>query len=269
MVFLNSRSKWVIKSIFYKVGFWRAIEFARHFLRFIFRKPHEIDFSIFSKIGNAEGLFLDIGANAGQSAISFRMYNQSYQILSLEPNPLMKKDLRILKLFLSKFDFMPLGVSDSSNQLKLFVPFVGGMPLTQEGTIHREILETDLLTRKRIAEMTGKGKFEVSEFSLNIVTVDSLSLKPDIVKLDVQGAELEAIRGMRETIKRSRPILMLECGVDTIQIGEYLAGMEYSSAYAFFPKENRLAATPSVYEHPNVFFLPKERLSELALKNWF
>ena len=45
----------------------------------------------------------------------------------------------------------------------------------------------------------------------NGITIDSLDLpRVDFVKIDIDGTELAAIRGMRETIKRCRPILMIE-----------------------------------------------------------
>ena len=44
-----------------------------------------------------EGLFLDVGANDGISALSFRRFSKSYRILSLEPNALLEPALKKLK----------------------------------------------------------------------------------------------------------------------------------------------------------------------------
>jgi hypothetical protein len=45
-----------------------------------------------------DGLFLDVGANVGQSAMSFRIFNRQARILSIEPNPDLEPDLRIVRL---------------------------------------------------------------------------------------------------------------------------------------------------------------------------
>ena len=42
---------------------------------------------------------------------------------------------------------------------------------------------------------------------LRSITLDSLDLAPDFIKLHLEGAELDALRGARETIRRHRPII--------------------------------------------------------------
>lgn len=47
---------------------------------------------------------------------------------------------------------------------------------------------------------TGKG-------TVPVVTLDSLGLAPGFIKLHLEGAELDALRGARETLRRHRPVL--------------------------------------------------------------
>lgn len=63
---------------------------------FAARQPHEPDFSVFAT-SPSTGLFLDVGANSGMSALSFRIYNRRMPILSVEANPYLEPDLRFLK----------------------------------------------------------------------------------------------------------------------------------------------------------------------------
>ena len=42
------------------------------------------------------GVFLDVGANSGQSALSFRMFNKTIPIVSVEANPACEADLRLV-----------------------------------------------------------------------------------------------------------------------------------------------------------------------------
>lgn len=46
---------------------------------------------------------------------------------------------------------------------------------------------------------------------IEVVTIDSLGLtRVDFIKIDIEGMELEALKGARETIARNRPYLLVE-----------------------------------------------------------
>lgn len=59
----------------------------------------------------------------------------------------------------------------------------------------------------------GEGINRVKTIPVQLETIDSLmeGKVPGFIKFDVEGAELEAIRGGRETIKKHGPILMVSC----------------------------------------------------------
>src|SRR3712207_2603537 len=79
----------------------RAVLVGRYWLR----QPHERDFEAFALFPDREGLFLDVGANSGISAVSFRAFNRHSPIVSVEPNPLNEPDLRIVSRLLNDFKY--------------------------------------------------------------------------------------------------------------------------------------------------------------------
>jgi len=62
------------------------------------------------------------------------------------------------------------------------------------------------------------------------VTLDSLGLDPDVVKIDVEGAELDVLRGGVETLYRCKPIVVVEIHKHKIET----FGHHWTAVYDFF-----------------------------------
>lgn len=59
----------------------------KYFFNFVLKKVHEQDFNAFKLIGDQDSpFFLDVGANAGQSALSIFTVKPNAKIVSFEPN---------------------------------------------------------------------------------------------------------------------------------------------------------------------------------------
>jgi FkbM family methyltransferase len=56
----------------------------------------------------------------------------------------------------------------------------------------------------------GALQIEETQDGIPMMTIDSLNLSPDLIQLDVEGFEENALRGARNTIMRSRPIIIIE-----------------------------------------------------------
>lgn len=80
---------------------------------------------------------------------------------------------------------------------------------------------------------------EIKKISMQTITLDTLcnqsNLKPDLMKIDVEGAELLVLHGARKFLGESCPIIVLAVhpywlpkGQSTQQIFEYLTGYGYT-----------------------------------------
>lgn len=90
--------------------------------------------------------------------------------------------------------------------------------------------------------------------AINAVSIDSLEIDPTIIKLHVEGSEYEALQGAYETIKRSRPIVMVLADHSqdgTYNIPKYLAKFESYSIYFYL---HDFCGNSAVY-----YAIPKER----------
>ncbi|HUP56858.1 MAG TPA: FkbM family methyltransferase [Bdellovibrionota bacterium] len=261
--------KWQARRALHGARLWPTLEKGRLLASLVSKRPHERDFAFFSRFEGKPGLFLDVGANIGQSAVSFRIYNRSFDILSLEPNPLLEPELRFVKRLLgSRFQYRMVGAGERDETRPIYVPRVQGVPFPQEASFVPGQLARDPAFRNRLRAATGRDDrpVELSEVPLSILRVDGLGIKPSVVKLDVQGFELEALRGMTETLATARPLLMIENGEGMAELRELLVGMGYSEPRSC--RGTSLGALDPQHPSLNLFFVPDEKAGEWTGQGW-
>jgi hypothetical protein len=70
-----------------------------------------------------------------------------------------------------------------------------------------------------------------SEGQINVVSIDSLGEQPTLIKIDVEGMELDVLEGAARTIAEFKPILYVENNPtpveESIAVLEWLRGIDY------------------------------------------
>jgi FkbM family methyltransferase len=220
-----------------------------------FSLPHEDEFHAFSQIArSADGLFLDLGANDGVSARSFHKLVPHYRIHSIEANPLHAENLRRLGQRMPGFTFMIAAATDvEGGTVMLHTPTYKNIVVHSAATMDA--------TRARDSLTAQYGKLGSSRHCGLIsaetptIRVDSLRLEPDIVKIDLEGSELQALHGMTETIARCRPYIMLEYDHETFdEISAFLSAYEYNARSFDVQSES----FTDIVAGRNCFFLPAD-----------
>lgn len=205
--------------------------------RYLARRPHDEDFRFFSRFTGVDGLFLDVGANSGTSAFSYRLFDRSSRILSLEANPMHGQDLRLARRVIGPdFSFRLEAAGAEAGEMTLFVPVYRGVPLTGEASLSREGA-TENWTAEQL--QIAPSKIVLEEVTVTVRPIDDLKLSPHAVKIDVEGAELAVLEGMMATLARSRPALLIETSAEVSRVVELLAPLGYE-AHAYRPLENRV-----------------------------
>jgi FkbM family methyltransferase len=201
------------------------------------------------------GLFLDVGANDGISALSFRKLDHNYQIFSLEPNVLLEPELRQLKRDDTSFDYRMVGAGSAPRSAIFHVPSYQGILLhTFTSADAKQVKEAvRAVFGKSVADRT-----DIMQVNGEIIRIDDLSLAPAIVKIDAEGCEYDVLLGMQHTLAQSRPFIMAEVTwSDKNKVVALLEAQGYTIRTYDISADTFSASLHG--EHRNYFAIPNEK----------
>lgn len=178
--------------------------------RFWLGRVHDPEYGVFGLMPEEAGPFLDIGANAGMSALSFRTFNRRSPIISIEPNPFHEPDLRFVSRLVKPFTYRMWGAGAEDAEMTLHVPVYRDVPLTTEASLYPEQVYGSSSLRARLGDGMDSEGFKVVPCTVPVKALDGLGIDPAFAKLDVQGAEHAALVGLRATLERAKPLLLVE-----------------------------------------------------------
>ncbi len=182
---------------------------AQRFVRRTLRTPFEADFRFLARWAPEPGeVFLDVGANRGQSIDAIRLYHPDALIHAFEPNPNLAVQLARLFEDDPALAVYRCGLAEREETRRLFVPVYRGF--VYDGLASFDEAECrDWLNEETIAGF-DPSQLEVMAFEAKAFPLDQLALPVGFLKLDVQGFEASVLKGGEQTLKASAPIVMME-----------------------------------------------------------
>jgi FkbM family methyltransferase len=226
--------------------------FFKRLLRNTLNSPVEDDFNAISLFPDRKDvLFLDIGANQGAAIDVFLKKSKNCNIHSFEPNPYVFRKLHSRFKSNGRVKLFNFGLGATAGQFKLFVPVYRGYEFDGLGTLSPDfddswLSETLLFYDRRF--------LQIQETGCEIKRLDDLELEPFFMKIDVQGAELDVIQGSEATIKKSRPIILVESGDQDDTITGFLGQFGYK-LYRY----SKGRFIEGEHGSPNSFFITDEK----------
>ena len=220
--FIISFIEEIFRSTAYGYGLSRYLA-GKYFYKYL----GESDFEFFKFVNKKQTeLFLDVGANDGISALTFRLYNQVYKILSLVSDSKHNDALYNIKRKDRNFEFQNIGLGNKNETKKLYIPECNGVYIGQLASLIKD--EAFNNVPKIISQKNISSKVKIIEKNIEIKTIDSMNLQPEIIKIDVEGFESQVLEGGIETIKKKKPFLMIEINnVSVKKVGSILLELGY------------------------------------------
>lgn len=152
----------------------------------------EHELCVLDQIVAPGGTAIDVGANQGVFAYAFSRIAD--RVEAFEPNPDCAAFAR--RMLGARARVHALALSDTNGRAEFVVP------VSKEG---------EALHLGGNLKRSAGGHDETVRFTVEVRTLDSYGFRDvRVVKVDVEGSELEVLEGGRETILRDRPALIVE-----------------------------------------------------------
>ena len=175
-------------------------------------------------------ILLDVGANIGYySLLASKKVGEQGSVIAVEPDPacilLLKKNILLNQLL--NIQIVEKGLSDAEKDVQLFSTLVTGF---------------NSFTKENVPNAS-------SGIPVHVTTVDRVAngKKIDVLKMDIQGAELACLRGAEEMLKNPRISLFIEfwpyglrnAGEDPIELFRFLFARGFTVQTIEFPFDLR------------------------------
>jgi FkbM family methyltransferase len=162
--------------------------------------------------------YYDVGANVGFFAvIAARLVGPSGHVVCFEPLPANAKQI--------EYNARLNGFSNIAVRCEA----LGGSNRT-------EVFQTSAEPTWGMLATVGKAPDKVSgQIPVNVRTLDSIFAagnlpRPDVIKMDIEGAEAEALTGAMKLLQTSRPLLVIELHRTNLAVTTILDKLDYRSA---------------------------------------
>ena len=180
-----------------------------------------VSLSIWSRLAGHANLVFDIGAYSGVYGMAAARKNSNCTVMCIEPLDMNFSRIReniILNAF-NNVSILPIAVSNTEGEININLYSDRKDFLAPESSI--KIIDRIPVSMKKVQSISIDA----------LVQLNSIR-KVDLVKIDVNAAELEVVEGMRKTIETSRPDLLI--AVPNNEIAKRLTEIFNKVGYNYF-----------------------------------
>jgi len=207
------------------------------------------------------GVFIDIGANVGTFTLVGAKLARHGMVHAFEPSEyhFQRLSRNIAMNGFKNVHLNKLGLFDKDTEASLFLPMKAGkMSNTGAASLFRHGQDvSDTVERVRLIRLD------------DYVETHGLE-RIDLIKVDIEGAELNALGGARTSLKKFRPIVLMELDVDILeragytpsQVFDFWKDMDYRVQHIHNSGDTRgISDESELSAHQNIACLPVKATS--------
>lgn len=219
----------------------------------------------------SDGVFLDIGANIGMFScavgVHFKKKASQGRIYSFEPVPttynrlLQNLNLNDLCTVVNPNN---IALSDACGSIMMYQAPAGNTT----NAVSEYVVSNDL---KNSMQLNNWAPYEATALTLDQWSKKTVLKKCDLIKIDVEGAEMKVLKGAYNFINQFRPIILGEfnpywmgqCKCDIHDVINYFDNVDYQVYLKLKNKYIKMLKTSKLpdIEIPTYLILPREKES--------
>lgn len=185
----------------------------RYYKRKVFRNEYEDLRFLFDVAELEPACIIDGGANIGFVTNEFLSYFKTSRIYSIEPNPIVYSKLKESYQGSKNVTILNVGISRQPGKMMFNI---------NENTGTSSFLEPNAYHGTHLAKKKGSVR-EIDTISLDAFVENEGIEVLDILKLDIEGFELEALKGAERLLKEQRVrAILLEVNLIESYVGQPL-----------------------------------------------
>ena len=241
--------EFLIKKLFFSESF-----LLKRRLKRAIKKNYEKELQIIEQFADKSKDALDIGVYRG--VYSYKLSNYFKNIHAFEPNPLLYPYLyKNLKKIIKNISLYNIGLSDKNGEVNL------KLPIRSKSLFKNNIEELFRLGAASIHPNKTFDNFESIPVKIKKLDDFNFENKIKFVKIDVEGHEIEVINGAKETIKKNKPVMLIEIEKRHSQrnVEESITLIKKNGYKCFYAKNKKLISIDDLKNKDsenNYFFLP-------------
>lgn len=172
---------------------------------FMYSLIREEEMRKYFKLYKKNSMFIDVGAYIGKYAIMLANKNPHAKIIAIEPDrksaSIIDENIRFNSI--ENIDVIKKVVSDKSSKKYFYF----NLDKPTQNTLYKEELSG------QFKYIGGKRQYKYKKTSVKTIILDSLFLHGkdvELIKLDIQGEEISALKGAKKIIHKFKPRIIFE-----------------------------------------------------------
>jgi FkbM family methyltransferase len=174
------------------------------------RRPYQPEFAGLRALQLQNPLVLDIGCNRGISLQTILAMRPDARVIGFEANAMLAAETKRWFAADPRVEILPFGLGSHSRSIDIHVPRYRNYRFDGFGSFDRAGAERGVV--KDWLYWFDPRHVHIETCTALIKRLDDLKLDPVVMKIYVQGYELEVLEGAAETIRKNEPVILVPSG---------------------------------------------------------